>query len=281
MLLELVNRMRPTDIVVLHPMDSAVIADLSASAPNAAVVTLDARAKGAVQSRTSAEMRAMQAMSYFHSSSASETVDWDARPLTEMQSWRVKYSGSDAGIAAIVSYGEVIDPRFLGAVIDGMVVAVVVVESEDSFGLTPAASASEEESDDEAESSWEKRVGRTPESLPYLLPASAGIVPPLDPHFSRCIGLALIRGVDAQNQELQLLTPIPAAEVREVTDPQKGAKIVLVRGKFDSPDWAFLEDVHAGKKVEGGRPYVAERDAEKGLGGHVWRVRHLPRNFGA
>lgn len=285
-LLELVQRMRPSDIVVLHPMDNAVIANLEAVAPHAAVATLNARAKGAVQSRTSAEMRAMQTMSYFHSSPAVDAAAWDPRPLAEMRSWRVKYTGADAGVAAVISYGEVVDPSFLSQVIEGMVVAVVVVESEDAFGSVPAVSSPTVpgggDSDAEDVPEWENRIARTPaEGLPYLLPASSGIIPPLDPQFSRCIGLALIRGIDAENQELQLLTPISAAEIREVADPQKGGKIVLVRGKFDSPDWAFLEEVHAGRKGDGERPYVAERDAERGLGGHVWRVRHLPRNFGA
>jgi polynucleotide 5'-hydroxyl-kinase GRC3/NOL9 len=70
----------------------------------------------------------------------------------------------------------------------------------------------------------------------------------------------------------------------------------LVRGKFDSPGWLFLEDTYSGdvqkvKKQEAfglsknktRGPYVAQRDATDmglGLGEKEWRVRHLPRNFG-
>ncbi|GAB7352115.1 hypothetical protein MBLNU459_g2611t1 [Dothideomycetes sp. NU459] len=299
-LLGLVQRMGVSDVVLLQPMDNATVAEIEAAVPKANVVCVNARAKGAVQSRTSAEMRAMQAMSYFHSVPGKAT-EWDERPLTQMQSWRVKYSGPDAGITAIVSYGEVVDPAFLATVLDGMVVAVCVVESEDAFGPAPPASRSpassspsssaeegadtdaDTDADADADAESDKRFARTPENLPYLLAPPSGLVMPLDPRFSRCIGVALIRGIDTENEELQLLTPISAAEIKEITDPQRGGKIVLVRGKFDPPDWAYLEDVHGGKSREGemgDRPYVAERDAQKGLAGNVWRVRHLPRNFG-
>lgn len=83
---------------------------------------------------------------------------------------------------------------------------------------------------------------------------------------------------------------------------------MLVRGKFDFPDWALLEDVHyssAAKRKAGfgddqeedsdededgveavvqaksviERPYVSVRRPDAGIGGSVWRVRHLPRRI--
>lgn len=166
-------------------------------------------------------------------------------------------------------------------------------------------------------------IGTTPDGLPYLLPDSSGLISPLDPRTSRCLGLALIRGIDVQAQELHLLTPVSRAELAAATSsPQaddedeeagwqtkgrndgqetkkgregrkKRSRIVLVRGKFDPPDWALLEDVHYGTVFSSSSPdgedaaqvempYVAARrvDAERGLGENVWRVRHLPRKIG-
>jgi polynucleotide 5'-hydroxyl-kinase GRC3/NOL9 len=70
-------------------------------------------------------------------------------------------------------------------------------------------------------------------------------------------------------------------------------KVVLVRGGFDSVEWAYLEDLYAedsekknggtGEKGEKGgkdedvkaRPWVARKEMV-GIEGAVWRLRHPP-----
>ena len=322
-LLDLVKRFPLTDFVLMQPMESEATQQLRTVLPaKAAFWTMSSRARPP-QSRTSAEFRAMQSMSYFHSvRPADGRPAWDIRPLTHHAPWKVRYDGPNPGIHAISSYHEAIPPAMLSTILPGMIVAIVHTTSDAAF-LAPGrsnqamtlpplnfANATEQ---DEDQDNVESRIHRTAEeALPYLTPApsSNSISHPLDPKYSECLGLALIRGLDTTNRELHLLTPIPSATIRKLQDQfpdqegssTSGSRIVLVRGKFDCPDWAFLEDVHLNRALErqngheerdgtvlvagteGGdgiaRPYVALRRPDAGLSGSVWRVRHLPRKFG-
>ena len=92
-----------------------------------------------------------------------------------------------------------------------------------------------------------------------------------------------MRGIDPEKQEIQLLTPLGEAQTAALA----GKKVVLVRGGFDAPEWAYLEDLYAsssGEKKDGtvaaeedvtARPWVARREMV-GIEGAVWRLRHPP-----
>ena len=308
-LLSLVKGCRVSDAVLMAPMDSDVVGEIELLLPKGSVVVIPPReGPKAAGSRSSAEFRAMGALAYFHSSAAPELLlskddseqgeevrkegtrdlqTWDTRPLTHFRPWCVAFSGPDQGFLGISSYGEAVDPDFLATVINGMLLAVCVIEDDACFLSSYPPIVQDDGDEEDTESVLSRAVARSPEGLPYLLPSHSGIVTPLDPTYSRCLGLALVRGVDTVKQELQLLTPIPEEDLLEAVGGEHGGRrIVLVRGKFDSPDWAFLEHVsyrdggadEAGK-THSERPYVAERKlgGESGLGGNVWRVRHLPR----
>lgn len=315
-LMALVRNVGLTDVVLMSPMDIQVINmiedTLAHQKQQGRVFVVPQREGRSVQSRTSAESRAMMSMAYFHTTPPSNPLSgieqdivgagtkWDVRPLRSHRPWCVKYFGPDQGMLGIASYGELVDPDFLATVIDGMVLAICVIEDDAAFPSLAQPPYSESGNGEEADHNTEdgglekldKLAARTPEGIPYLLPDRSGLIPPLDPRFSRCLGLALVRGIDVANTELQLLTSVPAAEIQQCClgevgvgeDGPAGQRVVLVRGKFDCPDWALLEDVFAGGVGggEGERPYVAVRGAEggSGLGGNVWRVRHLPRKMG-
>lgn len=350
-LMALVRGFALSDVVLMSPMDYSVIQTiqdvLSSQRQHGKVLVIPQRENRNVQSRTSAESRAMMAMSYFHScppissvSSPHESASglssgkaaaeiemlsteakWDTRPLRMHRPWHVKYAGPNQGILALASYGEIVDPEFLSTVIDGMVLAICVIEddaalaapyptqhllsSENTDALNGEDSEPQDLQEPESQSRLNHAVARTPDGLPYLLPdRSSGVLAPLAPVYSRCLGLALVRGIDTANSKLQLLTPVSAAEIEEACcndhtddddedgdkDERKGddttkSKVVLVRGKFDVPGWALLEDLYAGVETgDGGkRPYVSVRrpvEGGAGLGGNVWRVRHLPRKMG-
>ena len=95
-----------------------------------------------------------------------------------------------------------------------------------------------------------------------------------------------MRGIDPQTQEIQLLTPLGEAQTAALA----GKKVVLVRGGFDAPEWAYLEDLYAGsgsgEKKDGSaggsveedvtaRPWVTRKEMV-GIEGAVWRLRHPP-----
>ncbi|RDX43047.1 hypothetical protein OH76DRAFT_1361674 [Lentinus brumalis] len=105
---------------------------------------------------------------------------------------------------------------------------------------------------------------------PSTLPYSQGAPPP-SPHASRCLGLALVRGVRPHpHARLQLLTPVPARLLGEAR--------VLVMGEMQLPVWGMLDfrTLDGGGDVAGvekGRvPYLRWGKGE-GAGGERRRVR--------
>lgn len=313
-LYSLIQRLPLNDLVLMQPMDLEAVQYLnSALSPNATLWSIPVRVRPP-QTRTSAEFRAMQAMSYLHSIKPTDSLSsWDPNPLSAMRPWQVSYAGSTSGTSAILCYHEPVPSGMYSTVLDGQTVAVVQIESDAAFAshLHPTTSAFTQSAATEPNHSTHapntfadlvQHDERT--NIPFIPSTPSGLLPPLDPRHSHCLGTALIRGIDTANHEFHLLTPIPASILRAAS---RDTKIVLVRGKFDSPDWAFLEDVYykrstthrededvdsdesdesdrdaenGGTTRVGERPYIGVRTAGAGLSGSVWRVRHLPRKMG-
>ncbi|OQN98812.1 hypothetical protein B0A48_15158 [Cryoendolithus antarcticus] len=213
-------------------------------------------------SRTPAELRTMQMMSYFHSQ-ASSVPRWTAKPISSLKPWLVSYSATNPGIHAIVSYGQAVPPEHLSEILDGSIVAII------SIDISTDTTAQE----------LLPMVLRTPNGLPYIPAPPSGYLVPLDPGQTTTHSLALVRAIDPEMQTLHLITPLSESEIAGLME----RRVMLVRGNFDSPDWAYLEDLYsdetkdAGKKevAEGKRPWVRLRE-EVGVEGGVWRVRHPP-----
>ena len=189
--------------------------------------------------RTAAQLRAMQMMSYFHKSNP-ETGgqgSWFHQPLSSIRPLQIRYSGSPQGIMGIVSYHHETTPELLSAAIDGMVLAVVVIESKEAFrGLITA----------------DDGVSRTPEGIPFI-PNPEDIS--LDPRLSRSLGLILVRSVDTKNKFLNILTPIQLKDIENTASLKQS--LVLVRGKFDTPTWAYTEDLYRNENQ------VSNKDGKK------------------
>lgn len=101
-------------------------------------------------------------------------------------------------------------------------------------------------------------VIRTPESdLPYFNPLNSIIIAP---EHSHCIGLALIRGIDISRRRLQVITPISPGVIEEINSQEK--RIVLVNGKFDTPGWAYTEDIVLKTTLEKGERKPVSVDDE-------------------
>jgi polynucleotide 5'-hydroxyl-kinase GRC3/NOL9 len=66
----------------------------------------------------------------------------------------------------------------------------------------------------------------------------------LSPHHSHCLGLVLVRGIDAARSELQLLTPLSGAVLTSLRGGEE--ELVLVAGRFDTPSWAYCEGLYSG-----------------------------------
>lgn len=82
-------------------------------------------------------------------------------------------------------------------------------------------------------------IRRTPENLPYFSTGVGSNMPP-DPTKSRSIGQALIRGINPTTQTLHLIVPAPLHPI--LLSLRDTTKIVLVRGRLDTPTWAYREE---------------------------------------
>ncbi|KAL3951818.1 hypothetical protein ACCO45_013535 [Purpureocillium lilacinum] len=227
-------------------------------------------------SRTAAHFRDMQAMSYFHSVPGGPRLSWTPSALSAARPLVVHYARG--AIRGILRYDYQLQADLLAEAINGAILAVVEVESPEALRGLPDARP-------------------TPEGLPFI-PNPNDVA--LDPRHSRTIGLALVRGVDAAQKTLQVLTPMP---VQRIADARAhGHDVVLVHGKFDAPTWAYTEHLHEqdtgeavaelevtdedtsddsseeadmSADVEGAVPWVEvlQGNQKRPVGSRVWRVR--------
>ncbi|KAF2211189.1 hypothetical protein CERZMDRAFT_28543, partial [Cercospora zeae-maydis SCOH1-5] len=215
-IVSLASKLSISDVVSLEPIETELASEVEAVVGSMSLRIPRRQRQQAL--RTPAELRAMQAMAYFHQRSIKHSIKWNVRPITEFRPWIASYSAEGPGITAVLNYGQAPHPDFLGEVLDGSVVAITVIDDQPI--------------DQEA-------ISRTAtENIPYIPQSATGHTPPLDPRRSHCIGLALIRGLDTEDETFQLVTPISESEMATIV----GKQVVLIRGGFDSPDWAYLED---------------------------------------
>nr|POE48882.1 polynucleotide 5'-hydroxyl-kinase grc3 [Quercus suber] len=262
---------RSLDLVVLEPVDSALVQALQSGTHSIQIHKLPRRPTRP-SIRTPAELRNMQSMAYFHH--AETAIDrsgptWVDSSIDEMWPYSIAYDGANPDILVILSYGYPPDPGYLAETLDGSIVAIVkvndrVFERESSQPESQAPSDGRTAVD---------HIVKTAEGLPYL---PTEWCTPLEPTYTECLGLALVRGIDVDHKRLLLISPTP--QERMVTNENE--HIVLVRGAFDPPEWAYLESLHLhdepGHEVDvDDRPWVNRRDMV-GVEGAVWRMRHPP-----
>ncbi|QIX00169.1 hypothetical protein AMS68_005686 [Peltaster fructicola] len=236
-----------TDTVVIDTIDAMVLA--AANAGSEDCHELD-RPTFRMSSRSPAELRQMQTMAYFHTSAEATDASVHRLVATSIAHWRpwhVSYDERPGSIADIVSYGQPLDPEFLVDVLEGSIVAIVSRTSGEKSIVQPS---------------------RTPVGLPLSKSNR-----PLDLRTHEYHGLAFVRAIDTTARQLHLIAPLS----QETMAVLMKREVVLVRGAFDSPDWAFLESVYDDSFVDHGveRPWLARREMV-GVEGAVWRLRHPP-----
>ncbi|KAI1139161.1 hypothetical protein F5Y05DRAFT_340093 [Hypoxylon sp. FL0543] len=259
LLTSLITNLRPTHVVYMSESGPAEVVDaLQEFCKVSAFSTLPSQASQ-LTSRTAANLRFMQTMSYFHAEPRScETdryrIQWNPMPLTTVPPWQVNYRGPNRGIFGIMCYDYQAPLDLLADAINGTVLAVVGVESAKAFRYSserielPNKATSDTmdiggNEDEPASSSFsilqEKIISATPEGIPFVDTTNGTT---LDPRYSHSLGLVLVRGIDVENGTLQLLTPLSAEAIENVMS--KGGEIVLVSGKFDTPSWAYTENLY-------------------------------------
>ncbi|ERT02716.1 hypothetical protein HMPREF1624_01017 [Sporothrix schenckii ATCC 58251] len=262
----LIERMRPSDVIYMSQEGpEETVAGLRSAYQGVPLVELPSQ-PGDLKARTAAHLRTMQTMSYIHLDSSSHPTSATLRSLKTQSnsyaSWLARPPPAD----------------LIADAINGTVVSIVAIENMAAFrtvteasdqGLEMEVDTDERgEMDHYAPGSVTRRLPplvRSPEGIPYILNPDDR---KLDPCHSYKLGIALVRGISAQNKELHLLTPLPASEIIDEVMQQDGVGIVLVSGKFDSPTWAYTEDLvlqNANKEFTGigdGSDDVAEDDLD-------------------
>ena len=251
----------------------------------------------ATVSRTASELRTMQTLSYFHlADPEGGQLRWNPIPLVDQAPLCLSFSGQKQSIFGVLVPGEAVNEEFLGTILVGSIVDVVLIEddaavqetlvdiegqniptvhtgddNEQDFDTheeptvdaeirndTSNFSAMDEarpESDQTHKNSTSHTpthllhpsVTRSPSLIPYIRPTSH-VAHPLSPKHSRSLGQALIRSIDISTHTFHLLTPIPVSTLASLH--QEHRKLVLVRGKMDTPTWAYEEAFEYEKNMQ-------------------------------
>lgn len=234
-------------------------------------------------SRTALHYRTMQTMSYFHLKPPSLAVKyhtWDPTSLTEIAPFRVRYRGANRGILGILCYDYQPHPSLLAESINGMIVALVIID--EPSALMPLLTDTSSGVGDVSKLD-NILTTITPEGIPFIQNPNGKS---LDPRHSETIGLALIRGIDAERGELQVLTPL-ADTVLSKFSKEGHRRLVMVAGKFDTPSWAYTEDFYrkAYGNTRGGSQEVTvaedDTDDDASEGDHEENVGPAAREYTA
>lgn len=257
LLVGIIKMARPTDIIYMSdegPRD--VVDSLVRAAGKTSVVTLPSQAKD-YMTRTAANLRTMQMMSYFHQ--AQDASLWDVLPLSSRAPLEITYAGPKSGILGILCLGEQPPADLLKDIIDGNLVAIVSYKrntprngtskrritqvttsgQEQDFISLSAVSDGGDALFEEVQIPFYENIVRTPEMLPYIDCESSSLPAPQS---LNCHGMALIRGIDTSRQKLQILTPLSETIVRDLIND--GSQIILMSGKLDTPGWAYTEELN-------------------------------------
>ncbi|RYO90870.1 hypothetical protein DL762_002467 [Monosporascus cannonballus] len=271
LLTSLIADLRPEDVIYMSQTGPAEAVDALQEACKTATFSTVPSQTTQYTSRTAAHLRAMQAMSYFHAEAevGQPLKKWNTNPLTTVPPWLVSYAGENRGIFGIMLYDYQTSPDLLADAINGTILAAVEVESDlafrdlvdqktgakggddDTHGADTRMDVDDDNDYDDpkptATPSLDELQNRltvpTPEGLPFI-GTTHGTThgTTLDPRYSRFLGLVLVRGIAVRNKALQLLTPIAAERIDEVST--RGGEVVLVSGRFDPPSWAYTEDLY-------------------------------------
>ncbi|ROW09907.1 hypothetical protein VPNG_06310 [Cytospora leucostoma] len=252
-LVDLIHEIHPAEVIYMSedgPEDTVV--GLRSACEKIPFTTLPSQSSE-FTTRTALHLRQMQAMSYFHvdpDKTAGDEIRWSSQTLMSVPPLLVKYSGANNGILGVTCYGFQPSAELLADAINGTILAIVEIEDRKAFQVAQKDDGVLQAEGTVESPTVEDLTQRTPENIPYIRRTT-----PLNPRYSRSIGLALVRGIDSVKKTLALSTPLPPKQL-------SGKEIVLVSGKFDSPTWAYTEDHYYRVSQRDGKDF--EKDADDG-----------------
>ena len=214
-----------------------------------------------ILNRTSADLRAMQYLSFFHSKSSGHEQRWTSSPVQQQAPISLSYASDNSDVLAFAHLNEGGPADDLWPVVlDEALVAIVLAE-DDTFVEQISA-----------------RVRATElHGLPVLRDKRRSKLLPVDPAKSRLVSLAYVKKLDLEEKMIELVTP-HAAQVHALssdedmssTSAQQAAveleadedhdereatlarrpRLVILQGFFDAPSWASMSAIHHRRHVQ-------------------------------
>jgi len=222
---QLIKKILPSDIVCMSAADSPFAIAIRLAAGSIPMrLLLPALRGSSAGGRTSAELRVMQYMAYFHQRPPDGHLRWCSTLIDRAPPWRLSFGKSKNDLLGVHFMGEHPHPQFLETVLVGALVAVCIIDSDSEHA--------------EAKSCVNYSFG-----IPFWSQADPHEWRGLNPENSRMLGLAFVQEIDLQNKSISLQTPL-SAQIRKSFASRTTAeisKLVLVYGGFDTPGWAYLE----------------------------------------
>jgi polynucleotide 5'-hydroxyl-kinase GRC3/NOL9 len=171
--------------------------------------------------------------------------------------------------------GNEMNANMLKTVINGSILGLVAIEDGSALPTSPTKNADAEErfsremSSSDCDSLATSAIRRSAEeALPYLFIGHWANTP-LDPTRTRSIGQVLVRSINKKSRTLSILTPVSPETIRTLR--AEGIALVLVRGRLDTPGWAYTEEYYEGlaatrdrkRQREYQKEYRLERESDE------------------
>ncbi|KAL8865835.1 MAG: hypothetical protein Q9174_006668, partial [Haloplaca sp. 1 TL-2023] len=128
-----IRQISPTDVIYTSKLGPVDVVDPISRAVMAAKASLHfvMSQPAAPLSRSAADLRLMQTLSYFHLDQPEYgNLRWIPKPITKLAPFSVHYAGLNQSIYAVHILGPDLDAEFLVQALEGCVVGLVVIEDE-------------------------------------------------------------------------------------------------------------------------------------------------------
>ncbi|KAL9058248.1 MAG: hypothetical protein Q9162_001847 [Coniocarpon cinnabarinum] len=242
---------------ILDPTGQDAATALRSAANGRLFQTLDSETNGGM-SRTSADLRTMQYLSFFHARSRGRQPRWTSKSVNMQPGVSLNYARSRREVLATLHMNDGGPSEELwSTVLHESLVAVVLIEDNGLArrieGLVHPAK---------------------PDGLPIISKKWSRRLLPLDPTKSRLVTVAFVKSIDATERALEIVTP-DAVDVwelckqpREDNEPNFGfpgtkgtsemadstqshtPRLVLLQGFLDTPSWASMSRIHYQRSLE-------------------------------
>ncbi|MCJ1286197.1 Polynucleotide 5'-hydroxyl-kinase grc3 [Xylographa opegraphella] len=211
---ELVRSMALTDVVYMSttgPTDAVDTLSAAALSTGASFHVLPSQPSTST-SRTAADLRAMQTLSYFHLDEPERGIlRWNAASINTVEPTNIYYSGPQQNILGVMILGNEMATTYLAALINGSVLGVVAIEDDSAI---PADALAEYQHAIDDEATHNQDITEPLGSGDEDVAASRAKCPKWQPLDDRTARTARAPNPPAINPDLPTTSPHPKPSIR-------------------------------------------------------------------